>query len=79
MLEYIEKMRNFQSKLLHFIDNEDDEEENYKNVIKIIEDQNITKDKHNLKIFLYIINHISNYHHRYHHFFEKIEKILTKY
>ena len=77
--EYIDKMKNVQLKLLQFIDAEANEEENYDNFIRIIEDQNIKKDKYDLKMFLYIINQISNFHHRSQHFFEKIEKILTKY
>ena len=74
--EYFEKKKELQEKLIKFLDNQNDEEENYSNLINLIQDQQLHTDKHEMKIFLYIINQISNHHHRHFHFIEKIEKII---
>ncbi|KAK8849272.1 hypothetical protein M9Y10_018640 [Tritrichomonas musculus] len=74
--EYIEKLRNIQQSILTFIENEDNNEENYENFNNNLEEQNIKNDQEDLKIFLHMIAKISNNHHRSINFFMKIEKIL---
>ena len=74
--EYMEKMKIIQDKILNFIVNEDNDEENYENLIKIINDQQVNRNQHDLKVFLYLIIKIANNHHRNCNFFRKIEQIL---
>ena len=74
--EYIEKKKELQEKLIKYLDNQNNEEENFTNLINLIQDQQLQADKHEMKIFLYILNQISNHHHRHFHFIEKIEKII---
>ena len=74
--EYIEKKKELQEELITFLDNQNNEEENFTNLMNLIQDQQLQTDKHEMKIFLHIINQISNHHHRYFHFIEKIEKII---
>lgn len=76
---FIEKMKKVQLFLIDYIENEDNKEENYENLIKAIEDFNLYTDRDNWKIFLHLLNQISNNHSRVPEFFEKIEKILKKY
>ncbi|KAK8846951.1 hypothetical protein M9Y10_019523 [Tritrichomonas musculus] len=77
--EYIENMKTIQQRLLDFIENEDDKEENYENILEIITDQKIQENQHDLKTLLYLITKIANNHHQQPHFFTKIEKILTNF
>ena len=74
--EYLEKKKTIQHNLLDFLEKDDDTEENYQNLIKLISDQKITKDRQELKSFLYLISKISNNHHRTINLFDKIEKII---
>lgn len=77
--EQIEKMRKIQSNILEFVDKENNEEEHFENIIQQIEDQNITANRHLLKILLYLLSKILNNHYRYPGFISKIEKIIQKY
>lgn len=69
------KKRNIQSLVLTFIENDDDDE-NFQAFTKFIEDNNISKNKEDLKDLLYMILMISNDHHRENNFFGKIMQIL---
>ena len=77
--EYFTKMKSIEEKLLNFLDQIDDEEENYANFINIIIDENILKKPHDFKIILYLINKITNNHHRLPNLYNKIEQILKTY
>lgn len=74
--EYIERMKTIQNKILEFIDQGQDVEEHYQNLINLFQDLQIRSNKYRLKTILYILSNISNNHHRYPEFFSKIEKIL---
>ena len=71
---FITEMKDIQSKLLEFIENDED---NFENLKIIFNDQKIHDDKHKLKIILHLVAGIENNHHRGNSFFDKIEKILT--
>ncbi|KAK8852942.1 hypothetical protein M9Y10_017937 [Tritrichomonas musculus] len=77
--EFVKKQREIQKSLLDFIENENDNEENFQNLINILENQNIRDDRSGLKSFLYLIVKVSNNHYRTKDFFEKIEKILLSF
>ena len=72
IIEYFSKLKNIEEKLLNFLDQEDNEEENYEN-FKIINDKKIRTNQYDLKIILYLITKISNNHHRLHNF-KKMKK-----
>ena len=75
----IEKMKSIQNLILEFIDNEDAEEENYQNILKLYSNFKIGGNKNELKSFLYLISKISNNHYRNENFFSKIEKIILNF
>ena len=74
--EYASKMKEIQSILLYFIEKDDDYEENYQNLTGILESYNIQKEKHMLKLVLYLILQISKNHYRSPNFFSKIIQVL---
>lgn len=59
--------------IIEFLDNQQNTEENFNNIIQYLNDQKITTNMYDLKTLLYIITNISNEHHRYQFFFQKIE------
>ena len=72
-------LENIQSKILDFVEKEDNMEENYSNFCEIInQQQNILKDGPNFKLLLQLIANIANNHCRSEYFFRKIEQILKK-
>ena len=72
--EYIERMKTIQNKILEFIDQGQDVEEHYQNLINLFQDLQIRSNKYRLKTILYILSNISNNHHRYPDFFFKNRK-----
>ena len=68
--------KDIQQKILNFIENESNEEENYQNLVCLINSQTIKSDSHYLKSLLYLIIKITNNYHRNSNFFNKLEKIL---
>ena len=76
MQEYLEKMKKIQSCILEYIEDEENIEEHYQNIIKILDEQEILKNKSDAKTILHLLAKISNHHHRSSTFFEKIAKLL---
>lgn len=74
--EYLGNMTKIQENILSFIDNEDDNEENYQNIIKLFDDQKILNNPFEMKLILLLISKISNNHYRTLDFFSKIERVL---
>lgn len=72
----IEEMQSIQSKLLDFLDNETDEEQNFQILKQELDNIKVCDDMHKFKLFLYLISKISNNHHRGNNFFNKIDRIL---
>lgn len=75
----IEKMKSLQSKVLDFLDDENDKEEHFQVLCNFIKEQKIHKKNQEFELFLNLLVKISNNHHRTDNFFEKIESILIKY
>ena len=75
--KYLDKMKKIQENLLEFIDNEDNVEEKFQNLINLLKDQKFRDNENDLKSFLYLVLRIANNHHRKEGFFNKIERILT--
>ena len=77
--KFLEIMKKIQNSLLEFVDNEASNDDLFQNLIKILDEQQITGNKHVFKSTLYIISSIANDHHRNLTFFSKIEQILLNY
>lgn len=73
---YIEKMTKIQERILNFLDDEDDTEENSQNLIKLFDDYKIRVNRYDLKSILYLLASITNNHNRSSNFFHKISPIL---
>ncbi|KAK8844306.1 hypothetical protein M9Y10_024518 [Tritrichomonas musculus] len=74
--EFTEKMKEFQNKFLAYLENEDNSEENYQNLISFFNEQKFGNNKDEIKLLLYTISNISKNHFRGHNFSYKVEQIL---
>lgn len=74
--EYTDKMKQIQNSFLEFLEKEDNIEENYQNLTKLIKDQKIEDNQLELKSFLHLISKIAKNHYRNPNFFDKIKQIL---
>ena len=74
--EYIQKMKTIQENILRYLENDNDIENLFQKVIKLL-DKNTLENRYELKSILYIISMISKNRHRSSNFIIKIEKILT--
>lgn len=75
--KYLEKMKDIQKAILNFIEKENTIKDDYKIIIKYLDDNEIQEDYHDFNAILRMIIHISNHHHRTPNFFNKIEHILS--
>ena len=76
LTEELEIMKNIQINLLDLVDEENDIEECYQNILQLFEDHKIKDDQHFLISTLLLISKISNNHNRSTNFFVKISKII---
>ncbi|KAK8899206.1 hypothetical protein M9Y10_001510 [Tritrichomonas musculus] len=74
--EYLDNIKNIQEKILIFIENENDKEENYQNLLQLIDDDQILCSPSKTKLILMMISKILDNHYRLPNFFNKIELIL---
>ena len=74
--EYLLKKKNIQNAILAFIEDEEKDEENYQNLVKMVNENNISKDPNEFRSFLHLIDNISNNHIRTKNFWVKFEKII---
>ena len=72
----IKKMKKIEEKIVAFLENPDEIDENLIICKQYLQDQLFSLNKYGLKSFLYLINAISNNFHRSESFFTKIELIL---
>ena len=73
--QYLDKMKKIQNLIIIFLDNDEDTEENFQNLVNVI-DPTISTDIHEQRIIFHLLVKISNDHHRISNFFQKIERIL---
>ena len=73
---YIDAKKEFQDIFLLYIDDENDDETNYTNLVNIIDKQNLHENDEEFKIFYYFICNIINNHYRGINFFNKLERIF---
>ena len=74
--ENLEKMKQLQYHILMFLDNQEKDEENFQQLIKIIDDIKIRERQQDLRLLLKLLSQISDNHHRCADFFDKIEQIF---
>lgn len=77
ILDYIEKKKALQRRLIDYLDSGDNIEEKYQNFLELYDQQKISEDRYELEEFLHLIVIISNYHHRLPNFFNKIFNIIA--
>lgn len=73
--KYLEMMKNIQSNLLQFLDNEDNSDENFQSFKYLYKELKICKDQHEFKSFLALFLRIANNHHHAANFYNKIEQL----
>ena len=74
--KYLEDMKSIQVKFLEFIENNDNDDEEFQNLYSILKDKRIRDNKHNLRLFLHHVASVCTNHHRYLNFFVKIRGVL---
>lgn len=74
--EILEKYKELQTRILSFIEKDDDLEENFHNLKQIIEEQNICNNSYNFTLLLHLIAKIADNHYHETDFNPKIEKII---
>lgn len=73
--DFLNMMKNIQSRLLAFIEQEEKAEENFEQLHKLINDR-FKECKYSINSLLHLLTEIGNNHHRSNNFFSKIEKII---
>lgn len=74
--EYINEIKIYQNDILEFLENDDSSDENFDDLVNLLDNSNILNNKHWLKLFLFLLLKISNNHQRSPHFFAKLERII---
>lgn len=74
--KFVEQNKKIQKNVLDFLENDENTEECFQNLIQQISDQKIRDDQHQLSLFLHLLASISNNHHHDTDFFKKIEQII---
>ena len=74
--EYLQNLANIHEKILTFIEEEDNKEENYQNLLQLFDDQKILDSPSETKLILTLVSKISDNHYRVPKFLSKIEQIL---
>ena len=75
--EYIDQLEEIYNQFLKFIDENDNDDQNFKDLINIIQTQKIQENRAEFKLLLILIANVSNNHFRSPNFFDKIKKITT--
>ena len=76
IVDNLDKKINFQTCLLEYLDNEEDIEYNFQNLVEIFKKLEFDEKKAELREFLKVLIIIANNHHRSAFFLEKIDRIL---
>lgn len=75
--EYLDRMLNIQNSLIEFIDNDENDEEKYQNLVSLLENFKFRYDKHDFKLFIHLLSVIVNHHLHGKYFYDKIQQILN--
>ena len=74
--EYLDDIKSIQSEFLEFIEEDENDEEKFYNLSRILEDKKIRDNKHNLRLFLHHIASVCAHHPHSKNFFSKIERVI---
>ena len=74
--KYLMQKKELQKNILKFIENENESEDDFINLLKITDLQQIMENKNELFIFLRLLTKVGENHHRNSKFFNNIEKII---
>ena len=74
--EFLEKMCLFQRIFLEFLENEEDKEEIFSNLIQTLTNEKLSEKPEEFKTFINILSNVANNHYRTTNFTPKIEQIL---
>lgn len=74
--KFLVEYKSIHENLLNFLESEENIEENFNNLNKIIKDTKIRDCQHKLRLFLRMLFEITNNHQRGPNFFSKIERVL---
>lgn len=77
--QYLKKMREIQAHILEYLETEPNSQNDYPNLIKFFDEQNVREDPHIIKEMMRLISKISNNHHRTECFNDKIDHILLSF
>ena len=74
--KHLEDFKKIHAEILDFLEKDEKSEEDFQNLIDLIDELNIRNNEHNLTLFLQLISSISKNYHRNSFFIDKIEQIL---
>ena len=74
--KYLEEMREIQSSLLNFLEDETNEKFNFQSLQDLLDNLKILDDVNKFKSFLYLVSKIADNHHRTCNLFCRIDRIL---
>lgn len=74
--QYLDKFKEIQASLLEYIESQDDINENFNNLVKILKKFDIKNHKHEFKLFIHLFSAICVNHHHACNFYDKIFSIL---
>ena len=77
--EYLEIMKPINEKIIDYIEDDNEKEENIQIIIQYINDKKIVKSKNDLKSLLHLISKISNNHCQNQNFYPKLLMIIKTY
>ena len=75
--EYINQKKSLYENLLSFINDEEDSDDYFRNLLENFQAQRLDQNREELKLLLYLLLKISKNHHRTPLFFEKIQRIIS--
>ena len=75
----IEIFREIHCSFLKFIEDENNVEENYENLSKLIIKHKIMNDKYEIKLYFHLLLNVCNNHYKVPDLYEKIEKIIVQF
>ena len=74
--EFFKRMKDLEENFITFLENQDESSASFAMLDEYLQNQKLLENKYELKLFLYLINAISNNYHRPKNFFTKIELIF---
>ena len=74
--DFISQKKELQNYIFNYIDNDEDSDKNYQNLVNFITNKEIPNKRKELYEFLALLSKIINNHHRFHGFYDKISRIF---